>query len=386
MTNAQKTVMTLIKSSLLGEKMAIPTDTDWEKVLKISNRHQIIPLIYYGIVNSGLEFNLKSQFFNFTVQATMIEENQLFELEKLKRDFINSNIDFLVLKGPVIKSKYPHSEMRTMSDIDILIKPDQYEKIVSVMENNGYSFALESDHEFVWRKKPFVSIELHKHLIPSYNRDFYSYFGDGWQLAKPLEKGNAEHIFSQEDVFLYAFTHFTKHYRDGGIGLRHLTDIYVLFNNDMDTEYIEKALKKLELFDFYNNIIKTLKVCFEDEKPDEVTERIMNWVFESGPYGLKKKYELATATKEAINNGNVSAEKQTFKNVFFPSVSFAKKRYPILNKAPFLLPAIWVIRAFSALFFRRENIKENTSKLKNVTDKAVEEYNNELEKVGLKFN
>ena len=31
-----------------------------------------------------------------------------FELEKLKADFISSNVDFLVLKGPVIKDKYPH--------------------------------------------------------------------------------------------------------------------------------------------------------------------------------------------------------------------------------------------------------------------------------------
>ena len=386
MTNTEKTLITLIKSALSGKKLAIPTDTDWEKVFKISKRHQIIPLVYYGIVNSGLEFDLKAQFFNFTVQATMIEENQLFELQKLKADFCDLNIDFLVLKGPVIKSKYPHSEMRTMSDIDILIKPDQYEYVSSVMEKSGYTFALESDHEFVWQKKPFVSIELHKHLIPSYNRDFYGYFGDGWQLAKSLESGKSEYILSQEDVFLYAFTHFTKHYRDGGIGLRHLTDIYVLSNNNMDKEYIEKALKKLEIFEFYNNVIKTLKVCFEDKEADEVTEKILNWIFESGPYGLKKKYELATATKEAVNNGNQSAENQTFKNVFFPSVSIAKKRYPVLDKAPILLPAIWVVRAVSALIFRRENIKENTTRLKNVTDEAVAEYNNELEKVGLKFN
>lgn len=385
MTNTEKTLITLIKSALSGKKLAIPTDTDWGKVFKISKRHQIIPLVYYGIVNSGLEFDLKAQFFNFTVQATMIEENQLFELQKLKADFCDLNIDFLVLKGPVIKSKYPHSEMRTMSDIDILIKPDQYEYVSSVMEKSGYTFALESDHEFVWQKKPFVNIELHKHLIPSYNRDFYGYFGDGWQLAKSLESGKSEYILSQEDVFLYAFTHFTKHYRDGGIGLRHLTDIYVLSNNNMDMEYIEKALKKLEIFEFYNNVIKTLKVCFEGDDSDEISERIINWVIEGGSYGIKQKHELANAAKSVLDSDK-SAKTYTILKTLFPPAVAIKNRYPVLDKAPILLPAIWVVRAVSALIFRRENIKENTTRLKNVTDEAVAEYNNELEKVGLKFN
>lgn len=387
MKSAEKAVILLIKSALSGEKQIMPTNLDWEKVLKISKRHQIVPLVYYGIVNSGLEFDLKSEFFALTVQATMIEQNQLFALENLKSEFSKNGICYLILKGPVVKSKYPSSEMRTMSDIDILIRPSQYEKIKSVMEQSGYTFALESDHEFVWRKKPFVSIELHKHLIPSYNRDFYGYFGDGWHLAKVADSEGAEHIFTDEDSFLYIFTHFAKHYRDGGIGLRHLTDLYVLFNNTkLDLKYLESSLKKLQIYEFFNNVLSTLKFCFENGEESDITNKIINWVLEGGSYGLKSKYELAEATKNAVNSGKNSAKHQTVLNVFFPSVSIAKKRYPVLEKAPFLLPIIWVVRVFSALIFRRDNIKENNHKLKNVTDEAVKKYNHELEEVGLKFN
>lgn len=385
MKSAEKAVILLIKSALSGEKQVMPMDLDWENVLKISKRHQIVPLVYYGIVNSGLEFDLKSEFFALTVQATMVEQNQLFELENLKSVFSKNGICYLILKGPVVKSKYPSSEMRTMSDIDILIKPSQYEKIKSAMEQSGYTFELESDHEFVWRKKPFVNIELHKHLIPSYNKDFYAYFGDGWQLAK-AEDNSYEHILTEEDSFLYIFTHFAKHYRDGGIGLRHLTDLYVLLNNKkLNLDYLESALKKLQIYEFFNNILNTLKMCFDCGEETELTNKIITWVIEGGSYGLKKKYDLANAAK-SVAGSNKSAKTATVFKTLFPAANAIKNRYPILEKAPFLLPIIWVVRAVSALFFRRDNIKENSQKLKNVTDEAVKKYNEELAEVGLKFN
>ena len=36
--------------------------------------------------------------------------------------------------------------MRTMGDADILIKTEQYEKIIAIMRNAGFKEAVESDH------------------------------------------------------------------------------------------------------------------------------------------------------------------------------------------------------------------------------------------------
>jgi len=51
------------------------------------------------------------------------------------------------------------------------------------MADLGYEELYESDHELVWNHD-LMRIELHKRLIPSYNKDYYQYYGDGWQLAK----------------------------------------------------------------------------------------------------------------------------------------------------------------------------------------------------------
>ncbi len=93
------------------------------------------------------------------------------------------------------------------------------------MNRLGYLPGVESNHEYVWDKKNMLHVELHKMLIPSYNKDYYAYFGDGWRLAKKYD--GSEFKMSDEDTFVYIFTHFAKHYRDAGIGIRHITDIYV---------------------------------------------------------------------------------------------------------------------------------------------------------------
>ena len=129
----------------------------------------------------------------------------------------------MLLKGTLLKEMYPKKELRAMGDADILIKTEQYDKIKPIMQGLGFEERTESDHELIWRK-PQLLLELHKKLIPSYNKDYYAYFGDGWQLGKP--NSNFPHRFemSDEDQMIYLFTHFAKHYRDAGIGIRPLPE------------------------------------------------------------------------------------------------------------------------------------------------------------------
>ena len=68
-----------------------------------------------------------------------------------------------------------------MVDADVLVKTEQYPKIKNIMSSLGYCETKESDHEYIWDKKGFFHLELHKRLIPSNNEDYYSYYGDGWK-------------------------------------------------------------------------------------------------------------------------------------------------------------------------------------------------------------
>ena len=148
-----------------------------------------------------------------------------------------------------------------MGDADILIRLEQYDRIRPILESQGFTEQTETDHELIWNDEE-LCLELHKHLIPSYNRDYYDYFGNGWQLAAADAHGRC--AMDPEDTFIFLLVHFAKHYRDGGIGLRHITDLLVFRRAHpvMDEGYIRTALERLELTEFYRHICRLLDYWF----------------------------------------------------------------------------------------------------------------------------
>ena len=214
MTTFQKNIFKLIKSALYGVVVQIDDDFDWELAKQYGKGHKIIPLLFYGAYNSKINIpeKIKSEFGLITSGHLFISINQTHEFDSIKKAFLDNNVDFLPLKGAIQKKLYPKPEMRPMGDIDILIKVEQYNKIKEIMKDFGYVEDKESDHELVWIKQK-IMVELHKRVIPSYNEDYYKYFGDGWKLAKQSQNLSSEFYFTPEDNFIYLFTHFSIRFR-----------------------------------------------------------------------------------------------------------------------------------------------------------------------------
>ena len=320
---------------------------------------------------------------NTTCQCIALNHNQIFELENIYKAFNESGIEYMPLKGAVLKKLYPKPEMRVMGDGDILIKTEQYDIICEKMQALGFTEILESDHELIWNKSN-LHVELHKRLIPSYNKDYYSYYGDGWRFAKP-DAGSC-YKMSDEDTFVYIFTHYAKHYRDGGIGIRHITDLYVFLisNPQLDKEYIETELNKLGLLEFYKNTINTIGVWFYNKSENDISDFITDRIFESGSYGTYVSHILSGAVK-ASNSGRNAKYKKMFKLVFLPYKDMCRK-YPILKKTPLLLPIMWIGRIINILFTKRDKITKQRKELKYMTEENIAKYKKELKYVGIDFD
>lgn len=381
-------VIALVKSAITGQKEPLSKSFDINEILKIAKIHQIYGLIYYGALNCGVNSDDPAmlEMFMQVCKSIAISEKQMYEINRVCSTFKQESIDFMTLKGTVLKSMYPKSEMRIMGDADILIKTEQYDKIMPIMTDLGFIDKTESDHELIWTK-PELFLELHKRLIPSYNKDYYSYFGDGWQLAK-IQDGSCFSM-TDEDQMIYLFTHFSKHYRDGGIGIRHMVDLYVYRNakTNLDEKYMETAFKKLCLYDFYINVIKTLDVWFADGEHNEKSDLITDVIFNSGVYGTHEKNVLATTLKASGDSKSIKNAK--FKRIIqmtFPELKFMKLHYGFLGKYPFLLPITWIMRIFTVVFFKRQRLNRFNNDMKSISSEHINDYQNALNFVGLDFN
>lgn len=388
MTIQQQGLILLIRSALTGQRYSLPDIFDLAGALEQAKQHGVTALAFYGACNCGADTNAPAmqQAFLLVCRCISIAEKQNAEADSLIRALDDHGIDYLPLKGLCNRKLYPKPEMRMMGDADILIRTEQYDTIRALMLESGYTEGVVSDHEFVW-KKPTLYVELHRRLIPSYNKDYYAYFGDGWALAKPASQGSPRHGMAPEDELIYLFTHFAKHYRDSGIGIRHPVDIWVFEKHhpELNRAYLKAELKKLQLWEFYQNTCRMLAVWFDGQDGDEKTDFMTNVIFSSGQFGKKETNLLSSTLKETKTTKSFfRIRMRKFLRALFPPFAALKEEFPVLEKLPILLPFVWCLRLILRLT-NRDRMK-NYAKRMSIGEENVSDYQRSLNYVGLDFN
>lgn len=388
MNELQRGVVTLLKSAVTGEKLPLPEDFSLEEAMPCIRKHHIFTLAYAGLTNCGISQteNGMQQLFQRYLKALLTSERQMKDVRRVFDAFDQEKIDYLPLKGCRMKHLYPKPELRIMGDADILIRMEQYDRIRGIMLSLGFTEGPQTDHELIWNSGGLL-LELHKRLIPSYNKDYFAYFGDGWQLAA-AEQGT-RYTMVPEDAWTYLFTHFAKHYRDGGIGLRHITDLWVWQRRhpDLDWLAVEANLRSLQLWEFCSNIRRLLDVWFGGREGDEMTDFITQFLFDSGSWGQETARLLAASLKKSKSAGSIrSGRIRAWIKAFFPSAAEIAPRYPILRRFPWLLPVVWPYRWIRAALFGRSTIRKRQREMAVTTEDRVSEYQQALNHVGLDFN
>ena len=381
-------ILTLLKSAIIQQKIALPEGFQLQDADEHINRHHIASLIYEGALLCNIPQNdiRLLQLFQKYCKALQVSERQLRELERIYNAFEENGIDYMPLKGCKMKALYPKPELRNMGDADILIRTEQYDKIRSVMQSLQFTEGEETVHELVW-KSDALYLELHKHLIPSYNRDFYGYFGEGWARAKLLR--GTQYTMTPEDEFIFLFTHFAKHYRDGGIGCRHVVDLWVYLRShpELDLDYIQTELKKLQLLDFYRNIRRLISTWFEDQESDSRTDFLTEFIFASGSFGQIENRVLSRAVRDANHSVlGFSGKLLYLWQTAFPGIKILREKYTILKKHPYMLPLVWLIRPFYKVLFEWRSLRQQRRNLAAFDEDGMENHQKMLHYVGLDYN
>lgn len=376
----------LLRAAITGKAYALPEEFSLSEIRKLARKHQCETLCYYGALYCGVSKDdpVMQSLYKHMLLHYAVNENQQYEIGQIFSAFEAQHIDYLPLKGAVLKSYYPKTDMRTMSDIDVLIHVEQMPVIEQILTALGYEFHQESAHEIIY-KKTQINLELHKSLIPSYHEDMYKFFGNGWDMAQKETADSCRYVMTPEHTYLYLFSHFSKHFQDGGIGIRHMTDLWIWRQNhpDMDNAVIDKGLETLELTEFHQNIMQTLQTWFADAAPTELTDFITKFIISSGSFGQRENRRLSTASVNAPNAKNARQIKgQSVRTLIFPKKQLLINDYPILKKHGWLLPAVWILRAFKAVFIKG-SVPMQRRRLKEISPASIKDYQQKLAYVGL---
>ena len=334
--------------------------------VKLAKHHSSKAILYAALTSTKAQVSeeyLKKleEYYLLTLRKAVLfdkERNELYE-------YLNNNqIDYLPLKGIILKDYYLDPYTREFADNDILFdeKKDKLVKDFFVKKDYTVELFKKSNHD-VYIKEPFYNFEMHRALFGETgdNKKNIVYFKD--YLSKAPIKENYEHQLNKEDFYIYFTAHTYKHFHVSGCGIRTLIDYYLyLKNNELDFDYINKELEQLDLVDFSNNI-KSLSIkIFNDESLDDKELDMLLYIASSGTYGTLE-HSVAKGVKE-------KGKFRYFMSRVFPPYRFYKSAYPWAYYCPILIPIAWLCRFFRILF---KNPKKATNELKTIKNYKEED-------------
>ena len=377
-------LLDIVKYALGGEKCEVAADTDWKEIVKLANTQGLIGMVTHVIGELPAPDMVKEFLEAHRMKMVFKETNQDALVNKILADFESAGIKAMPMKGYILKNLYPASEMREMVDVDILIDTAQYEQIKPIMEQNGFTFDKESAHEYIFIRLPAVAVELHKSIVPNYNGELYSYYGDGWRLAK--KKQGYENIYelSKEDFYIYTVVHAAKHYIGSGIGMRHVVDMWVLKNAympDMDKAYLDAELEKLQLAKFNKMMCDLADVWFGSGEMYDELKYMEEFILGGGVLGTKERANAAEIYRTSVDKSFTKRKKETLINLIFPKLSVLKEKYKILEKMPFLYPFAVIWRGIAAIFGKK--VTKEINKI-NVRNEDLDDFAMHCEIAGLR--
>lgn len=353
-------VIKIITSVIKSNKMKL--DIDYPSVFRVLQFHNLDVFLYYAYKMGVIDIDQEQadelkKIYAKNIYKTSVQED---ELKIIKTTFKEYNLMFLPLKGSVIRNIYPSIDLRTMADIDILVKPDDLKTVYKLMINLGYKSITRGGNHDVYYKTPFMNVEIH-HAMMDESYEMSKYYQDIWD--KVLNDREYPYL-SDEDVYIFIVAHAAKHYLSGGTGLRSVIDVY-LFNQkyDLDYDYIDIEFNKLNIKKFAENIKSLGEAWFNDTKLSPELVRMENYILKSGVYGIHS-HQIAND----FNNSNDSKLIIALKKAF-PSFKIMKKMFPSLKYLFILLPLYYIYRIIKGLF--KGNVQRQIKVLSKIDDKKL---------------
>ena len=355
MTPTADYIISLIRALLLAQPVPpIPEGISVRELLDFSRSHAIEALVYRGLAPllPHCQDPVWKQWENRASQLLAQSVVQLQERDDIIHSLTAAGIHLLPVKGCWLKERYPDLGDRQMSDLDMLIHPEDAVSAERTLQSIGFQKKDVCFHHTTYVKPPYTALELHTSLLPEID-EHTLYYQAIWEKATPVAESPGLYRLKPEDEYLFYLVHLSKHMSEGGSGLRSILDnrIYCRCFPDMDESYLEKELEGLGLLEFARQVQVLSRCWFETGLAiPEALEPLAQAVCSAGTYGT---LQMRTHNRMArLRQEHPNPVMRFFAYClprFFRPMSEMKRRYPVLEKAPVLLPVFWVVRIASKM-------------------------------------
>jgi hypothetical protein len=322
------------------------SDTNFESLYSLAKFHDLAHLVYYELMQRNA-LGEGEMFRKFKAQYEMALFRHVkrdITINNIRNLFEEKKIPFVFLKGVVLMDLYPEPWMRTSSDIDVLVREEDLLNAENAFLSAGMKREQKGEYDISFTSKENFHIELHYSMLEDYTSEKVSrVMKKAWDYFLPKEACSSERIMQDEMFYFYHIAHMAKHFRNGGNGVRTIIDLWLLnhslsFNQSKRYELLEEG--GLRTFD--DNARALSEKWFSNKENIALLHDFEDYIICGGIFGTSERN--ITIKKLKVGNRFV----YYIRRVFLP-YSKIKYTFPILQKAPFLLPGAWAIRWFKLI-------------------------------------
>ena len=354
MEQAIQLFINLIRSALTGQALSSET------IRKITP--EVLPLLYqiaakqdqvqvlaYALKKHGLlgEDEVSACLASTLRWGLYRHEMMVQEQNAIYQVLEEAEVDYVPLKGAVIRDVYPEAWMRTSGDIDILVREESLEQAKNVLVSKlGYRVTKNNYHDIAMLSPQGMLLELHFQISENEEK-MDRMLTKVWEYVSRTKESSHRMEMTNEYLLFHSYAHMLYHFINGGCGMRYVIDIWILEQKlEFDAAKLEKLLEVCGMCAFASYTRKLARVWFEGEAHDHETSLMEMYIIEAGLFGDVRSKVKARKVK---TEGKAA---YLFQRVFIPYKEFCSS-YPILSKYPLLYPYYTVKRWFK-IFDRRK--------------------------------
>ncbi len=354
---------------------------DFESLLGLAREHNMTNMLWYALrKNRNVPTNIVTQLQSSHNMLMFKCANQKMTRGELENLLSSAGIKHIFLKGADVAQLYPSEDMREMADIDVYADIDSHERIKDALLQAGYGFEGHKGHHDVFRRDPFVSVEVHESVLDHQRETgLDAYFAPPWQHTCG---DGFEYRFDPSENYIFLMGHLFGHFHQGGVGVRFFADMALYmkkYGDELDWVKINSVFEQYNLSEVMNNLRALALHWFGCEPESELLDEMGEYVFESGSYGRTANMVMYLANEDGNNSFFAAVRRK-----LFISSSEMRRRSKTVDRFPVLLPIAYAVRAVKIIFTQFRELRSWMRGVKSADSEAVKKYKEMMRRFGVK--
>ena len=340
---------------------------NWSSVLDELKEHSVFCLPYDSIQKGNCLSDMEFRSYQLLCYKSIAMNMQLISEQNLMLElFEENNIPVVIIKGTAAAMYYRQPVFRSMGDIDIIVKPKDFEKAMQILGTNYKCVQTieQNPRHAVYVSKNGVEIELHKYFSSNNRnkkkdlldqliyagidkREWHEVCGYKFPCLPTIENG------------LVLLSHICHHLQGSGIGYRQIIDFREFAVNEK--KHISKFMKASEqvglkklaetLFYIYDHYLGT-DFGFTDVN-EAVAEELMQEITHAGNFGRKEIMDGGKRSEIVLKHA-----KNPLK-MFIKLQHYGRSHWSTTEKLLILRPFSWIYQI--GYYFKQVRINGGVS-------------------------